>query len=86
LESAEDHIKKQALLEVMMGSQIWNEPYVSHNPFLYITTRTQDFEGSQGTQLHSQFKRIFMQAYQKYQNVANKVVPQEVFLNRSQIV
>ena len=41
-ESAENHIKKQALLEALFRTQIWNEPYVKQNPFMYISPRTRD--------------------------------------------
>ena len=47
-ENAQDLIKKQALLEALFQTEIWNEPYVRHNPFLYITPRTSDFEGETG--------------------------------------
>lgn len=45
VETAEDQIKKQALLEVMFQTQIWNEPYVRNNPWLYISPRSKDFTG-----------------------------------------
>ena len=38
-ESHEDEIKKQALLEVMMSTQLWSQPYLKRNPFVYLTTR-----------------------------------------------
>jgi len=40
LESAEQQIQKQALLEALFQTQLWNEPYVRENPFLYITPRS----------------------------------------------
>ena len=47
-ETADDQIKKQALLEALMQTQLWNEPYLKDNPFLYITPRKKDFEGNAG--------------------------------------
>lgn len=47
-ESPDDQIKKQALLEALMQTQLWNEPYLKENPFLYITPRKQDFESNAG--------------------------------------
>ena len=38
-ESPEDEIKKQALLEVLHRTQLWNQPYLKQNPFIYITPR-----------------------------------------------
>ena len=70
-------------MEVLFNTQIWNEPYIRHNPFLYITHRASDFEGDQGRKMRNEFKKIFIQAYKKYNNVLNKVVPQEVYLGRS---
>lgn len=68
-ESAEDQIEKQALLEAMMQTRIWNEPYVEKNPFLYITPREKDFEGEKGKKLFNQFKKIFYNKYQMYHEV-----------------
>jgi hypothetical protein len=48
IETAEEQIKKQALMEVMFQTQVWNEPYVRHNPWLYISPRSKDFTGEHG--------------------------------------
>lgn len=38
-ETVEDMVKKQALLEALFGTQLWQEPYLEENPFFYVTPR-----------------------------------------------
>ena len=41
-EPVEEKLAKQALLEAMFETQIWQEPYIN-NPFIYITDHDSDF-------------------------------------------
>ena len=67
-----------------MNTQIWNEPYVRENPFLYISPRHKDFEGENGHKMQTKFKQIFIKAYTKYKSITDKVVPQEVYLAKAE--
>lgn len=82
VESAEQQIQKQALLEALFQTQIWDQPYVRENPFIYITPRSQDFETETGQQLKSQFKKIFFTAFHKYKSIIDKVMPDEFYVER----
>ena len=61
-EPAEEKIAKQALLEALFGTQLWNEPYIT-NPFIYVTDHDVDFEGEKGAKL----KRFWK--FQKFQQI-----------------
>ena len=74
---AEDKIEKQALMEVLFGTQIWSEPYI-RNPFLYITDNEHDWAGEQGVHLRDHFKKVFYLNYKKYQTIFDQVVPKEL--------
>lgn len=76
-ESAEDQIKKHALLEALFVTKLWSEPYLRENPFIYITPRRKDFEGEKGEQMKSILKNIFYKAYKKYAGIIEKVTNQE---------
>ena len=65
-ETAHDEIKKQALLEVLFRTQLWNQPYLRENPFLYISPRQEDFAGDDGRILMNQFKSVFASSYKHY--------------------
>ena len=82
-ELAEDKIEKQALMEVLFGTQIWSEPYIK-NPFVYITDNEHDWAGEQGIHLRDHFKKVFYLNYKKYQDIADKVVPKELLRAQSE--
>lgn len=71
-EMGEVKIEKQALLEALFGTKLWNEPYVK-NPFVYLTDSKRDFEGEQGIILMDGFKKIFYANYKKYNDIVEKV-------------
>ncbi|CDW79079.1 UNKNOWN [Stylonychia lemnae] len=77
-ELAEEKIEKQALMEALFQTQLWSEPYVK-NPFIYITDNDSDFAGDKGKDLLEMFKRVFYLNYQKYNNIIQQVVPQELW-------
>ena len=68
-ESPDDQIKKQALLEALLGTQVWTEDYLNENPFIYITPRKTDLEGDQGRLVQNKFKNIFYEHYQMYEGI-----------------
>lgn len=45
-------------------------PYVK-NPFVYITTNLDDFEGDKGRELKEKFKKIFYKYYKSYSDTVN---------------
>ena len=83
-ETADELIEKQALLEALCMTQVWNEDYVRKNPFIYITPRSKDIEGEQGQKLMNQFKKIFFEKYTFYSKIIDSVVPQEFYLHRAE--
>eukprot|EP00347_Sterkiella_histriomuscorum_P017372 403349636 len=75
-ELAEHKIEKQALMEALFQTQLWNEPYVK-NPFLYVTDHDKDFEGPQGEHTKQLLQKIFYANIQKYENIVESVLPKE---------
>lgn len=73
-EPVEEKIAKQALMEAMFETQIWQEPYVK-NPFIYITDHDSDFQGEDGEKLHEYFKKVFLSQYKKYREIVTKHTP-----------
>lgn len=71
-ESEHDEIKKQALLEALFDTKLWDMPYVRENPFLYLTPNTQDFEGMEGRLMLNNFKNTFLKAFNQYSQAVAK--------------
>lgn len=80
-EMAEYKIEKQAMLEVLFGTQCWGEEYVK-NPYIYVTDLESDFQGEQGIHLRDHFKKVFYLNYQKYMGIVKQVTPKDVMMRQ----
>ena len=60
------------MLETLYDTQLWNQPYVRENPFLYLTPNKSDFEDIEGRLMLNKFKNIFMQGYKQYGGAVEK--------------
>ena len=83
-EKAEEKIAKQALLEALFQTQIWNEPYIK-NPFIYVTDKESDFEGDEGKKLQTYFTKVFYSQFKKFKAAVDVAVQNDAYLARSKV-